>query len=313
MMTISINSSSSIYDRLSICGVTLHKLPFEEQARVIAESGCKGMGLFHGLMPGGIETDHVRRVLDQNGLQASICVPKPYALLPTRMFDIREGRRVVRGPTPAIAVTQLVESLRWVAPLAPASVLVIAGAQGDMSASEAWDTAREGLVKVADAAGELGIQLALESIHPRFAADFSIIASIDDALQMIDDVGRPNLGLLIETFHVWNLSDLAGQIQRARGRINGVQLSDSRLYPRSIVDRLVPGEGCADVNAIVGMIEATGYVGWYDSEVVSDDGELGYGAYPDSVWHRAPEEIARACVAGCLKALSVSTSSAQEA
>lgn len=307
-MTISAHSSASVYDRLSICGVTLRKLPFEEQARVIAESGCKGMGLFHGLMPEGIETEYVRGILDQNGLQASICVPKPYSILPTRMFDVRAGRRVVRGPTPATAVSEFVESLRWVAPLKPATVLVIAGAQGDMSAGEAWDTAREGLVEVADAAGELGIQLALEPIHPRFATDFSIVASIDEALQMIDDVGRPNLGVLIETFHVWNLSDLAGQIQRARGRINGVQMSDSRPYPRSIVDRLVPGEGSADVNAIVGMIEATGYTGWYDSEVVSDDGQLGYGAYPDSVWHRAPEEIARACVEGCLRALSVSAS-----
>jgi len=102
--------------------------------------------------------------------------------------------------------------------------------------------------------------------------------------------------VLIEIFHIWNVTDRFDQIARASGRIAGVQLSDSGPFPRSIVDRLPPGEGVADIVALLRAIEATGYRGSYDIEVVSDDGTLGIASYPDSVWRRPAEELARVCI-----------------
>lgn len=261
------------------------------------------MGLFHPLLPQGATAKNVRAVLDSHSLRASICVPMPFTVLPTAMFHSSEGMRITRGASPPASVEAMIESLRWMAPLEPACVVVIPGAQGELSASEAWDTAVAGVSKVAAAAADLGITLALEPVHPRFARDFSILSTIDESLKFMDAVGAANLGLLIETFHVWDSADLFGQIERAAGRIVGVQLSDSAPYPRSQVDRLPPGEGCVDIAVIVRAIEATGYRGWYDIEVVSDNGLIGQGAYPDSVWNRPVAGLAASCVRGSMDAL----------
>lgn len=290
-------------DRLSMCGVTLPRLSLEEQARVSADLGCSGMGMFHRFIPQHLTPDDVRRVLDSNELQATICVPSPFHLLPNVRFSAIAGRTEAGGEGLPASLDAMIESLKWLAHLKPDCVLVIPGAQGDMSRMEAWDKACGALVRLCEAADQLGLKLCLEPVHPRFATDFSILSTIDQTLQMISDTGAANLGVLIEIFHVWDIHDRFDQIARAAGRITGVQLSDSPAFPRSIVDRLPPGEGAADIAAIVRAIEATGYRGWYDIEVVSDDGSLGIGAYPDSVWRRSPHELARQCVEGSVSAL----------
>ena len=294
---------AAVLSRLSTCAVTLRQADFEEQVCVIAQSGCAGMGMFHPLLPQALSAAAVQAELDSHGLRASICVPMPFTVLPTAMFHSSQGRRIVRGMPPPDSIDAMIASLRWLAPLKPACVVVIPGAQGDMSARDAWDEAVDGIREVAAAAAELGFTLALEPVHPRFARDFSIVSTIDEALRFMDDVDAPNLGLLIETFHVWDSADLFDQIKRAAGRIVGVQLSDSARHPRSLVDRLPPGEGCIDIAAIVRAIEATGYQGWYDIEVVSDNGLIGQGAYPDSAWNRPVIELATTCVRGSVDAM----------
>jgi sugar phosphate isomerase/epimerase len=293
----------SIRSRLSICGVTLRQASFDDQVRIIADSGCTGMGLFHPLLPQNLSASAVRATLDSHGLKASICVPMPFTVLPTAMFHSSEGRRIIRGTPPPDSIAAMIASLRWMAPLDPACVIVIPGAQGDLSAREAWDKAVAGIRTVATAAADLGITLALEPVHPRFARDFSLLSTIDESLEFMADVGASNLGLLVETFHVWDSANVFDQIARAAGRIVGVQLSDSARYPRSQVDRLPPGEGCIDIAAIVRAIEATGYGGWYDIEVVSDNGAIGQGAYPESTWNRPAAELAATCVRGSVDAL----------
>lgn len=138
----------------------------------------------------------------------------------------------------------------------------------------------------------------LEFVSPRYAGDSDLIESIDEAIRMLDDIGSSNMQLLLDSFHVWELHDLPGQISRAAGRIGGVHLSDSTRFPRSVVDRLPPGTGDIDLAGFVAAIEATGYTGWYELEVVSDDGSRGGYGFPDSWWRRPASEMLDACVAG---------------
>lgn len=290
-------------ERLSMCGATLCKLPLQEQAQISAELGCSGMGVFHSLVPADWTAGDVRRVLDRHELRATICAPRPFSFLQRRGFNAVTGRAVTRGEGLPASLDAMIASLEWLAELRPACVLVIPGPQGGLSRGEAWDTACGALARLCEVADRLDLKLCLEPVHPRFAGDFSILSTIDEALQMISDVGCGDLGVLVEIFHLWDVHDRFEQIARAAGRIMGVQLNDSPAFPRSIVDRLPPGEGAADIAGIVRAIEAAGFRGWYDIEVVSDDGSLGVGAYPDSAWRRPPRDFARQCVAGSIGAL----------
>jgi sugar phosphate isomerase/epimerase len=75
-------------------------------------------------------------------------------------------------------------------------------------------------------------------------------------------------------------------------RVYGVHVADRREPIRSDFDRGLPGDGSRA--AVRTRVEA-GYDGWFDVEVMSDDGTFG-DAFPDSLWALPAEEIARRAV-----------------
>jgi D-psicose/D-tagatose/L-ribulose 3-epimerase len=62
-----------------------------------------------------------------------------------------------------------------------------------------WDFAVNSLTPVADYAAEHGIRLALEPLN-RFETD--LINTVDQALEFASDIGRDNVGFLLDTFHM---------------------------------------------------------------------------------------------------------------
>ena len=69
-------------------------------------------------------------------------------------------------------------------------------------------------------------------------------------------------------------------------------MNDWRESTRGWADRVLPGDGVADLPGILGALDAAGWDGFYDLEVFSDNGAFG-SAYPDSLWDVPPAELAR--------------------
>jgi sugar phosphate isomerase/epimerase len=63
-----------------------------------------------------------------------------------------------------------------------------------------------------------------------------------------------------------------------------VHICDSPSSPRNDFDRLLPGDGIADLPGILGALEAGGVVGWFDLEIFSDDGRFTERPLEDSLW-----------------------------
>jgi D-psicose/D-tagatose/L-ribulose 3-epimerase len=80
-----------------------------------------------------------------------------------------------------------------------------------------WRRAVENLQKVADLAAQQNVRLALEPLN-RFETD--LVNTIDQGLRMIEDIGRPNVGFLLDTFHM-NIeeTDIPSALRRAGKRI----------------------------------------------------------------------------------------------
>ena len=85
---------------------------------------------------------------------------------------------------------------------------------------------------------------------------------------------------------------IVSTIRDAIDRIVGVHVCDVRAETRSFADRVLPGEGIADVPRILGLLDAAGWDGFYDLEIFSDNGAFG-NAFADSIWNWPPEELAR--------------------
>ena len=85
-----------------------------------------------------------------------------------------------------------------------------------------WDRAAGSLRLAAAYANERGIKLAIEPLN-RFETD--LINTVDQGLRLVDDIAAPNVGLLLDTFHM-NIEekDLPAAIGRARGPHRGISL-----------------------------------------------------------------------------------------
>ncbi len=100
------------------------------------------------------------------------------------------------------------------------------------------------------------------------------------------------MGIQFDVWHLWNTPDLFEEIQRYAGLIAGVHVCDWREPTRGWADRVLPGDGAADVPAILGALDDAGWDGYYDLEIFSDNGAFG-ATYPDSLWDLDAAELAR--------------------
>ena len=140
----------------------------------------------------------------------------------------------------------------------------------------------ERLAVHADHAAASGVSLALEPLNPMFGGNRTMLFTVRDALEICDRVGAPNLGLAVDVYHVWWDRTLAETLMEARGRVLGLHLCDWLEDTRHmLLDRGMMGDGVADLRAIRGAVEATGYDGPCEVEIFS----------AGDWWQRPPEEV----------------------
>ena len=132
--------------------------------------------------------------------------------------------------------------------------------------------------QVAEASGILaafgktvGVRVALEPLHPVYAADRSCLTILAEALDVCDAVADPWLGVLLDVYHTWWDPYLARDIGRAGNRIFGFHVCDWLLHTQDpLNDRGMMGDGVIDIRAIRRMVEATGYIGPIECEIFSE-------------------------------------------
>jgi sugar phosphate isomerase/epimerase len=153
-------------------------------------------------------------------------------------------------------------------------VLVVGGLPGSSKdIVGARQMVTDGIAAMLPHAKASGIKIAIEPLHPMYAADRACVNTIDQALDICETLGE-TVGVAIDVYHVWWDPYLARAIARA-GRMK-------RIFAHHICDWLVPtkdmlldrgmmGEGVIDLRAIRRMIEDAGYHGPQEVEIFSQD------------------------------------------
>jgi sugar phosphate isomerase/epimerase len=125
------------------------------------------------------------------------------------------------------------------------------------------------LRELADIAAPFGVRLALEPVA------FAPLKTLAQALEVIDAAERENIGLNIDTFHVWAAGTPWEEVARLDSHmIEVVHLSDAA--PRrgdewSDADRGVfPGDGIIPLTEGIAAIRSTGYDGAWAIEMISE-------------------------------------------
>ena len=144
-------------------------------------------------------------------------------------------------------------------------VVVAPGRRNGRSYAETRDLAARALSEVFERRGEPGARLAVE---PIIAWQSDYLNTLGEAVELVELVDHPDLGVYPDSFHLWRTGTMLEDVERAAGRIFGVHLNDA-VAGDDHSNRL-PGEGELPLVEIVRAIEATGYRGTYDNELMAD-------------------------------------------
>ena len=166
-------------------------------------------------------------------------------------------------------------------------ILVVGGLpKGSRDIVDARKQVRDALAALLPYARQTGVPLAIEPLHPMFAADRACVNTLAHANDLCDELGE-GAGVAVDTYHVWWDPDLARQIARAGKKILAYHVNDW-LVPTIdlLLDRGMMGDGVIDLRAIRAMVEATGYRGHCEVEILS----------AENWWKRDPNEVLRICI-----------------
>src|SRR5512132_2715397 len=139
-------------------------------------------------------------------------------------------------------------------------VLVVGGLpKGSRDLNGARMQVRDALAALLPYARQAKVPLAIEPLHPMYAADRACVNTLAHANDLCDRLGD-GVGVAVDVYHVWWDPDLAEQIARAGKRILTYHVCDWLVPTRDLLlDRGMPGDGVIDLRSIRTMVEATGY------------------------------------------------------
>jgi sugar phosphate isomerase/epimerase len=268
--------------RFSVGQYTTPRLSFAEDLAVYREAGAEGIGIDLGLKPLNPVDDLAR--LRESGLTATACL--------ARVSSIVAGTWS-RGPTePLERIDAACAGVHELAPFEPACCVFSPGPLRPGSPAAAWRWAVDGLRAVAREAASLGLRVAIEPLHPTLAPDWTFLTDLGRTVALMDEIDEANVGFLFDVWHLWDGPDSHELLRENLDRLFAVHIDDWRQETRSWADRVLPGEGIADVVGFLRILREGGYDGWLELEIFSDDG-LVETAFPDSLWARDPVELIR--------------------
>jgi sugar phosphate isomerase/epimerase len=267
--------------RFSVSGVTTLHCSFQEDLEICRKVGAEGLAFHEDKLRDDRQDLELFRA---TGLEATSCAPEIFSILPVPYWP---------GPEePATRVERICAGIRRLAPFEPNSCTVVTGPQGRYAPEEARELIVEAYRRIAPAAADVGVTVALEPFHRNWKHLYTIVGTLPEMLELLDDIDTPNIELLFDVWHLWDTPDLLAQIREHAHRFVGCHVNDWRDPTRGWCDRVLPGDGIADLPGIFGALDEGGFEGWLDLEIISDDGTFGED-YPDSLWKEDPVELVR--------------------
>lgn len=164
-------------------------------------------------------------------------------------------------------------------------IVFVAGGlpEGSKDLGAARSRCLEGLAEILPYAGKAGVTVALEPLHPMICAFRSCLSTLGQANDWIEALGGgPELGLVVDVYHLWWDPNLEREIERAAGRIVSFHVCDWLMNTTDLrLDRGMMGDGVIDIRGIGRLVEAAGYRGWREVEIFS----------ARNWWRRDPDEV----------------------
>ncbi|MGB3043544.1 MAG: sugar phosphate isomerase/epimerase family protein [Xanthobacteraceae bacterium] len=149
----------------------------------------------------------------------------------------------------------------------------------------------DGIAEILDYARKVSMPLAIEPLHPAYAADRACVNTTRQALDICDrlDPGKSGaIGVALDVYHIWWDPEVLAQIERAgKARLLAFHVCDWLVPTKDILnDRGMMGDGVIDIRSLRAAVEAQGFAGYSEIEIFSDHW-----------WDQSMDDVLRACIA----------------
>jgi sugar phosphate isomerase/epimerase len=181
---------------------------------------------------------------------------------------------------------------------APCVVLVVGGlpqySRPGSVASKDIAAARtqvdDAITEMLDYARTVQMPLAIEPLHPAYAADRACVNTTKQALDICDRLDPQHsgaLGVALDVYHVWWDPELLSQIARAgRDRLLAFHVCDWLMPTKDMLnDRGMMGDGVIDIKSVRSAVEAQGFAGYSEIEIFSSHW-----------WEKPMDEVLQTCI-----------------
>ena len=270
----------SAHPRLSLNQATIKYADLATALRVTAAAGIPSIGLWREPVA-EVGLAAAQRLVATSGLRvSSLCRGGFFTAADPglRRAALAENRGAI-AETAALAAAGATGSV-------PVLVLVAGGLpDGDRDLPGARERARDAVGALVDDAVAAGVTLAIEPMHPIYAADRGVISTLGQALDVAEQFPAAAVGVVVDTFHVWWDPQLAEQLKRAGagGRIASYQVCDwiTPLPADALLARGMMGDGHIDFAAITAAVADAGYAGDIEVEI-----------FNQGIWDADPAAVA---------------------
>jgi sugar phosphate isomerase/epimerase len=148
----------------------------------------------------------------------------------------------------------------------------------------------DGIGDLLDYARSARMPLAIEPLHPMYAADRACVNTLAHALDLCDTLDSERMGALgvaLDVYHVWWDPRLSKSIRRTGGaRMLAFHVCDWLVPTRNLLlDRGMMGDGVIDLKRVRAEVEGLGFDGYCEVEIFSEDW-----------WGRSMDEVIRTCI-----------------
>jgi sugar phosphate isomerase/epimerase len=160
-------------------------------------------------------------------------------------------------------------------------LVMVCGPANGQSMDDTRALVTESIAELAPYAADAGVALGIEPLHPMFAADRSVVVTLGQANDIAAHIAQPNVGVVIDAFHVWWDPAVYTEIARAGKTILGYHVSDWAVpLPGILMGRSIMGDGVIELRRLRQAVEAAGWHGPIEVEIFNDD-----------VWKRADDGV----------------------
>lgn len=246
--------------QVAVHTITTKPWPIETAIDRYARAGFGGITVWRDALAGR-DLAKVRQQIDDAGLKAT-------ALVRGGFFCHLNDR--ARAGAHADNLQAIEEAAAIGAPM----VVLVCGAHPGQPLEVSRKQIHEGIERLLDDAGRLDIRLAIEPLHPMYADDRSAINDLATATDMANAIGSPLVGVAVDVYHLWWDPNLEREIARCgkNRRLFAFHVCDWRTPTRDfLLDRGLMGEGCIPIRQIREWVEKSGFQGYHEVEIFSEE------------------------------------------